>query len=259
MNGQFIQTLVSIEAQRGESRYQALPVREIADAIDRYDAIQALALLTWGLEHLWWRVNITEVVGDRHSEKLAEVRERLERVEERLEAMATRVERSPNHREPAGEPSVVYADGEGRLSGWRRCPTFVARDRSWVVRLSGWLRKRRAGRLGPKAPRAESWHGVAFFAGVAMDDQTRALQLLRLLAERGRTVRELMAALGVSEKTARRDLEALKAAGLPLRGIVGQRGLKRWRLTRRDLLAWLQGRDNGARKPSGRSGPGSHA
>jgi len=115
MNGQFLQTLVSIEAQRGESRYQALPVREIADAIDRYDAIQALALLTWGLEHLWWRVNIAEVIGDRHSEKLAEVRERLERAEERLKALATLVERSPNHREPAGEPSV-YAAGEGQLA-----------------------------------------------------------------------------------------------------------------------------------------------
>jgi len=116
MNGQFLQTLVSIEAQRGESRYQALPVREIADAIDRCDAIQASALLTWGLERLWWRVNIAEVIGDRHSEKLAELRVRLERVEERLEALATRVERSPQHREPAGEPSVVYTDGEGRLA-----------------------------------------------------------------------------------------------------------------------------------------------
>jgi len=116
MNGQFLQTLVSIEAQRGESRYQALPVREIADAIGRHDAIQALALLTWALGHLWWRMLVAEVVGDRHSEKLAEVRERLERVEERLEALATRVERSPQHREPAGEPSVVYADGEGRLA-----------------------------------------------------------------------------------------------------------------------------------------------
>jgi len=46
----------------------------------------------------------------------------------------------------------------------------------------------------------------------------------------GTTVKELMGELGVSEKTVRRDLECLGAAGFPLQETVGAHGRKTWRI-----------------------------
>ena len=60
----------------------------------------------------------------------------------------------------------------------------------------------------------------------------RQWTLLRLLCSRpsGVTVRELMAELGVSEKTVRRDLEMFRKLGFPCQEQVGDYGRKAWRV-----------------------------
>jgi proteasome accessory factor B len=60
----------------------------------------------------------------------------------------------------------------------------------------------------------------------------RQWRLLRFLADAriGYTVKELKQELGVSMKTARRDLENLAEAGFQVREKVGVRGVKRWRV-----------------------------
>ncbi len=56
--------------------------------------------------------------------------------------------------------------------------------------------------------------------------------LLRTLCARryGATVAEMIEEMGVSDKTVRRDLETFQKAGFPLEEIVGDHGLKRWRV-----------------------------
>jgi len=56
--------------------------------------------------------------------------------------------------------------------------------------------------------------------------------LLRTLCARryGATVKEIAQELSVSEKTVRRDLETFQKAGFPLEEIVGERGVKKWRV-----------------------------
>jgi len=60
----------------------------------------------------------------------------------------------------------------------------------------------------------------------------RQWTLLRLLCSRpsGITVRELIAELGVSEKTVRRDLEMFRKLGFPCQEQVGDHGRKAWRV-----------------------------
>lgn len=58
----------------------------------------------------------------------------------------------------------------------------------------------------------------------------RVLRLLHLIGTRRRSLRELADELGVSTRTIRRDFEAIEAAHLPLRDVLGSDGIKRWRL-----------------------------
>lgn len=66
----------------------------------------------------------------------------------------------------------------------------------------------------------------------------RNLTLVRVLGElrqlqasrRGATLRELAAEAGVTDRTVRRDLEALQAAGVPLVDDTDDAGRRRWRV-----------------------------
>jgi predicted DNA-binding transcriptional regulator YafY len=62
---------------------------------------------------------------------------------------------------------------------------------------------------------------------------TRQWTLLRTLSARhlGVTVRALARALGVGEKTVRRDLDLFRRLGFPLEEVVGERGCKSWKVT----------------------------
>ena len=56
--------------------------------------------------------------------------------------------------------------------------------------------------------------------------------LLKTLCARseGATVKEMIATMGVSEKTIRRDLETFQKVGFPLEETVGDHGRKSWRI-----------------------------
>lgn len=58
----------------------------------------------------------------------------------------------------------------------------------------------------------------------------RVLRLLALIGKRRRSLGELATELDVTTRTIRRDLEAILAAHLPLTDVVGDDGIRRWRL-----------------------------